>query len=218
MSVLEPRPKPGSVGPVGLLSESCPWGGGSGNWLMPPWYSMVFWGHQETLCSGKQHTELLLMAVADCSPGGHHGALSVPFTWSCMYHTPSLKDHPLHAMPYTPSLTHLPHTPPTQHPTHTISFTPTHHPTHPACPQHTQWLSLPALWCFSSPLPAHPEYIKTPCSDPDRLSVTAHTQAGARVTCAIMGCDMVWCYQHRHLQGILVLAQTNSKLCTLPGQ
>lgn len=69
-----------------------------------------------------------------------------------------------------------------------------------------------SLWYFSSPFPAHPEYIKTTCSDPGRLSVTTHAQACARVTHPIMGCDMIWHYQHRHLQGIFVPAQANSKL------
>lgn len=182
MSVLEPRSRPGSAGPVRPWDSS-----------VNPVHGEVAvgtaWCHRGTLgswkgsCSWEWHTQLLLMAVADCSPGGHHRALTVPCPWSCMH-------HPTHTIPHAWP--------------HTLGLS----------PAHTQWPSLCALWCFSSPLPAHPEYIKTTCSDPDRLSVTVHARAHAGVTHPIVGCDMVWHWQHRHLQRILVPAQANSKLCT----
>lgn len=130
----------GTCGTMGLLSESCPWRDGCGNWLLPPGLFGGLQGkYQETPCSWKQHTQLLLMAVADCSPGGHHCALTVPCTWSCMHHTthtPSLTHHPTpHPMctTLTPSHMHHPH------------LSHVHCPTHPACPQHTHSSQAPVL-------------------------------------------------------------------------
>lgn len=195
MSVLEPRPRPGSTRPVGPWdsSESCLWGGGCGSWLVPPQrFGGLEGKHQETPYSWKQHT----------APAAGSGRWQPRRTPSCTHcpmctvlyaphhpQTPSHTYHPLnttHTPSHTPH-THIPHTPPH-----------VHHPTHPACPQHTH--SSQAYLPCSILVPLFLHILSTSKPDPDRLSVTVW------VTHPIVGCDMVWHYQPRRLQGILVLA------------
>ncbi|KAI1234875.1 Androgen receptor, partial [Lamprotornis superbus] len=117
ISVLEPRPRPGSVRPVGPWDSS----------LNPVCGEVAVgtgWSHHGALGSEREAPRDPLLLEA---------ALTAPADGSGRWQPRG-----------TPSCTH----------------------------------------CPISPVPAHPEYIKTTCSDPDRLSVTLW------VTHPIMGCDV----------------------------